>query len=72
MALEISNLANKNKRRNYEIEDLSKPSEKERQEGLRRAQDMINRQVGKKTEAAYVSNYLFTTGFNFYDIQVST
>lgn len=72
MALEISNLANKNKRRNYEIEDLSKPSDKERQEGLRRAKDMINRQVGKKTEAAYVSNYLLTTGFNFYDIQLST
>jgi hypothetical protein len=53
MALEISNISNKNKRRNFEIEDLSKPSEKERIAGLQRASNMIGGQVGKKTEAAY-------------------
>lgn len=54
MSLEIANISNNARRRNFEIEDLSKPSEKIRQEGLKRARNLINRQVGKKTEAAYV------------------
>lgn len=72
MALELSNLANKNKRRNFEIEDLSKPSDQVRQESLKRAQDMINRAVGKKTEAAYVSYSMIVNSLNNILIQVNT
>lgn len=55
MSVAISEISNKARRRNFEIEDLSKPSDKARKEGLQRASNMINHQVGKKTESAYVS-----------------
>jgi hypothetical protein len=65
MSLAISDISNKNKRRNFEIEDLSKPSEKARAEGLKRTQDLISRQVGKRTESAYVSPLSYHSIFYF-------
>ncbi|CAI2368974.1 unnamed protein product [Moneuplotes crassus] len=56
MGREIANISNNHRRRNFEIEDLSKPSDKVKVEGLSRARNMINGQVGKKTEAAYASS----------------
>lgn len=68
----ISNISNQAKRRNFEIEDMSKPSEENRQKGLKKAQEMINGRVGKKTESAYVSNTLLSTKLNNFLLQVST
>jgi hypothetical protein len=68
MQMEISNISNQSRRRNYEIEDMSKPSEKVRLEGLKRTQHLLNHQVGKQTEAAYVSISL-KMAFNNYFLQ---
>lgn len=53
LQLEISNISNQSRRRNFEIEDMSKPSEKARLEGLERTQYLLNHQIGKRTESAY-------------------
>ncbi len=57
MGQEIANISNNHKRRNFEIEDLSKPSDKVRLEGIQRARNMINGEVVKRTAAAYVSTH---------------
>jgi len=55
MTVAISNISNKAKRRNFEIEDMSKPSEEDRLANLKMTQRTIDMAVGKKTEAAYLS-----------------
>jgi len=65
MTVAISNISNKAKRRNFEIEDMSKPSEEDRLANLKMTQRTIDMAVGKKTEAAYVSSRLAYHIVNF-------
>src|SRR5690349_19384875 len=71
MELQISAISNNSRRRNYEIEDLSKPSDKVRAEGLRRADEMISNKVGKKTSTNFVSNIKISTFVNVILLQIS-
>lgn len=64
MSMQIANISNNSKRRNFEIEDMSKPSDKVRDEGLKRARDMIHGSVGKKTTSSFVSLTNYTSSIN--------